>query len=127
MGHVITAWPPGGRSPLDRLKRWREPIILLTFQRPSERHISRCISRQSMRQLPVVGWRVNGLDGWGRACAAGLHAATNDMSLVLVGDLNVQVSWLNSPGQLSSVIERFGSGLVFYTDSDMPSTGEGNG
>lgn len=33
----------------------------------------------------------------GRARTAGLHASTGDMPVVPVGDLNVEMSWLNRP------------------------------
>lgn len=67
------------------------------------------------------------MEGVGRARTAALHVTTDGVPVVLVGDLDVKDSWLNAPCQLSSVIERFGSGLVCCTGSKMRSAWEGKG
>lgn len=96
---------------LARLERLREPIIFLRLERPSEGTFRQCTRPSSVAGLCVHALRV---EGGKRARTVGHHAATDDMPVVVVGDLNVEASWLNVPCQPSSVIERFLSGLVCY-------------
>lgn len=51
----------------------------------------------------------------GCARTARLLAAATEMPVALVRDLDVKITWLNAVSWLSSLIKRFGWGLMCYT------------